>query len=171
MREVIEVLRRASLPAVIRAETSINPDMAWMGCTGKARPKTIRKRLREWRKAENWFLRVIGNAWQIVPGEVVDYVHDRAEEPCARTVPGSILGALSCMEKAGGVWLEDRLSADALVCSTVESLTVALSKGADPTKKDAMVLLAIVISLELYVVGVSNPIYCRGVAWLRLVKI
>ena len=34
-----------------------------------------------------------------------------------------------------------------------------------------MVLLAIVISLELCVVDVSNPIYCRGVAWLRLVKI
>ena len=149
----------------------MNPDRALLGCTGKARLKTIRKRLREWGKAENWFLRVTGNAWPVVPGEVVDYVHYRAEEPCALAVPGSILAALSFMEKAGGVKLEDRLSADALVCSTVESLTVALSKGADPTKKAAMVLLAIVTSLELYVVGVNNPIFCRGVAWLRLVKI
>ena len=165
------MIRRAELPVVARADMSIDPERALLGCTGKARARTIRKRIREWIKAEAWFLRVIGTCWPGSAGDVVDYLHDRAGEPCARTVPSSILGALSFVEKAGGVPAEDRLSADYLVTSTMESLTVSLSRGAAPTKKSAMVLLGIVLSLELYVVDDSRPRYCRGVAWLRLVKI
>ena len=169
--EVIALVRRAGLPIVARASLSINPDRALMGCTGKARARTIRKRIREWAKAESWLSRVTGAGWPGSAGDVVDYLHDRSEEPCARTVPASIVGALSFLEKAGGVPLEARLSLDSLVASTADYLTVSLSKGAAPTKKAAMVLLCMVMSLELYVVDVTRPLYCRGVAWLRLVKI
>ena len=171
VKEVVALIRRAELPVVSRADMSIDPGRALLGCTGKARARTIRKRLREWVKAEAWFLRVVGTCWPRSASDVVDYLHDRAGEPCARTVPSSILGALSFIEKAGGVSFEDRLSADHLVASTMESLTVSLSKGTAPTKKSAMVLLGIVLSLELYVVDETRPRYCRGVAWLRLVKI
>ncbi len=171
VKEVIALIRRAELPVVARADCSINPDRALLGCTGKARARTIRKRIREWTKAESWFLRVGGFGWPTSASDVVDYLHDRSEEPCARTVPASIVGALSFIEKAGGVPLGARLSMDGLVVSTVEYLTVALSKGAEPTKKAAMILLGMVMALELYVVDVSKPRYCRGVAWLRLVKI
>ena len=169
--EVISLLRRAGLPIVARASLSIDPDRAMLGCTGKARARTIRKRIREWVKAEAWFLRVVGAGWPSTAGDVVDYLHDRAGEPCARTVPSSIVGALSFIEKAGCVPMEVRLSSDGLVISTMEYLTVALSRGTAPTKKSAMVLLGIVMSLELYVVDEARPQYCRGVAWLRLVKI
>ena len=171
VKEVVALIRRAGLPIVARADMSIDPGRALLGCTGKARARTIRKRIREWAKAEAWFLRVCGFCWPASAGEVVDYLHDRSEEPCARTVPSSIIGALSFLEKAGGVPLESRLSGDGLVASTVEYLTVSLSRGAAPTKKAAMLLLGMLMALELYVLDVSRPRYCRGVAWLRLVKI
>ena len=170
VKEVVALIRRAGLPVVARADLSIDPVRALLGCTGKARARTIRKRVREWTKAEAWFLRVLGTCWPTSASEVVDYLHDRAEEPCARTVPASVLGALSFVEKAGGVPLEVRLSGDSLVVSTVESLTVSLSKGSSPTKKASMILLGMVMALELYVMDSSRPRYCRGVAWLRLVK-
>ena len=165
--EVIALIRRAGLPIVARAELSIDPGRALLGCTGKARARTIRKRIREWVKAEAWFLRVVGSCWPTSASDVVDYLHDRSEEPCARTVPSSIVGALSFIEKAGGVPLGSRLSGDGLVVSTVEYLTVILSKGAAPTVKAAMVLLGMVMSLELYVMDSSKPRYCRGVAEAR----
>ena len=45
---------------------------------------------------------------------------DRIEEPCARTHPGSVLGALSFFEKAAAV--EDKISESGLIRNTVDSM-------------------------------------------------
>ena len=80
-------------------------------------------------------------------------------------------GCFEFSGEGGGVPVEVRLSSDSLVASTADFLTVSLSKGAAPTKKASMVLLCMVMALELYVLDEARPLYCRGVAWLKLVKI
>lgn len=46
------------------------------------------------------------------PGDLIGYIALRLEEPCGRTVPGSLGKAVIFLEMAGEVSVEKRISAD-----------------------------------------------------------
>ena len=100
----------------------------------------------------------------------LDYINERAREPCGKSVPLAILASLTFMEKKGGISTLLRISADEYVLNTVDSVTAELARDAPLRKKAPRFLVMMIISLELYVVG-EAPTYKRFIAWTRLVKL
>ena len=108
--ELADLLMEAKLPITVQAMSCREPEKIIAAALGGMRASTIRKRIREWRKVRAFALGVAGVPWPPHIGLVLDYMQERLDEPCARTVPISILSALGFMEKAGGVALHDRMA-------------------------------------------------------------
>ncbi|CAE8621781.1 unnamed protein product [Polarella glacialis] len=100
---------------------------------------------------------------------MVDYIEDRATEPCGRTVPATAISALRYFEKVGEV--ECPMADSALLLSTVSRLEVQLATNSAPAKKAPLYFLSQLISLELFVACVDIPLYHRAFAWYKLVKV
>ena len=104
-------------------------------------------------------------------GVLLDYLHERRLEPCARTVPAAILCCLGFVEKAGGIPAAERLSDMQLVKNTVNQCTAELEAGAEPKRQAPMLPIAAVVSLELMVVNQDAELFVRGFAFYKLLKL
>ncbi|CAE8672089.1 unnamed protein product [Polarella glacialis] len=169
--EVIKIIKDAKLPIVLAAEMAMDPDRALASCAGRARARTIRKRVREFWKLRGWLLKVHAVLWPQHAGHLVDYLLDRGDEPCARTVPGSVVSAVRFLERCGDVGAESAVADDRLVTAVLQDLTIQLSVGAPATRKAAMYLVVMVLALEFYVVDETNAVYTRVFAWVKLIKL
>ena len=105
LAEMVAILKDARLPVVELAAGSLDPDAVLRRAAGGRRARTLRQRVRDWKRARAW---LDATGFTGFPsgrdgvGAFLDYLEDRASEPCARTVPGSAFLALSFFEKAGG---------------------------------------------------------------------
>ena len=108
--ELADLLRESKAPIFLQTQQTAKPDEILMACIGNARASTIRKRVREWKKLRAFALGACGQAWPTKIEIVLDYLHERVGEPCARSVPEAILASLVFMEKAGCVASADKLS-------------------------------------------------------------
>ena len=165
-----ELVIEADLPVSHHAQLTSNPEAIIAASLGSMCATTIRKRVREWRKVRNFSLQLCGHAWPTHVGVVLDYLHERMEEPCARTVPEAVLAALAFMEKAGSVAAADRL-ASMPVRNFVNQATQDLEVGAPPKKSAPLLPVVLIGSLELLVMCNSEPLYARALAWYKLLKL
>ncbi|CAE8672430.1 unnamed protein product [Polarella glacialis] len=168
-QRVCEIIIRNDLPVLMVASTSLDPDRALANCTGRARAKTLRKKVRTWLVIENWLLATFGVGWPAYASQVVDYIEDRAAEPCGKTVPATAISALRYFEKVGEVVCP--MADSALLLSTVSRLEVQLATNSAPTKKAPLYFLSLLVAMELFVACVDFPLYYRAFAWYKLVKV
>ena len=169
--ELVKIIQSAQLPICEQVCLSTRPEAAISAAVGAARASTIRSRVREWKWASNYVMAVSGCPWPKHVGFILDYLHERRLEPCARSVPSAILKSLAFMERVGGVPDTERFSAQAVVRNTVNQFTMELETGAPPKRKAPMFLVAMISSLELAVSDRSLPIYMRGFAFYKLLKL
>ena len=169
--ELAELLVEAKLPITAQADQCREPEKVVAAAVGSVRASTIRKRMREWRKVRAFSLGVAGEPWPPHIGIVLDYVQERTQEPCARTVPAAILGALGFMEKSGGVALGDRMANQQTLKNMVNQSVMDLESGAAPTKKAPLLPSVLVGALELLVLDAAQPLFARGMAWYKLLKV
>ena len=132
--ELADLIAEAKLPLAMQACNCREPDKIISSAPGGMRASTIKARVREWRKLRAYSLGVAGIAWPPNLGIVPDYLQERVAEPCARTVPHSILAAFSFMEKAGGVAVRDRVSGEQVLRNFVDQSTMDLEGGAPPKR-------------------------------------
>ena len=103
---MVKELYAAGAPCVAMVATCLDPRGALRRLVAGRRARTLRKRVRDWRKLCAWLSSAgLGFFPQGLGGalNVLGYLEERALEPCARTVPASILGALRFFEHCGGV--------------------------------------------------------------------
>ncbi|CAE8728235.1 unnamed protein product [Polarella glacialis] len=167
--QVCQIVIRCDLPVLRVAATSLDPDRALANCTGRARSKTLRKKVRTWLVIENWLKATFGLEWPTLASQMVDYIEDRATEPCGRTVPATAISALRYFEKVGEV--ECPMADSALLLSTVSRLEVQLATNSAPTEKAPLYFLSLLVAMELFVACVDFPLYYRAFAWYKLVKV
>ncbi|CAE8608117.1 unnamed protein product [Polarella glacialis] len=167
--QVCQILIRNDFPVLRVAATSLDPDKALSNCTGRARSKTLRKKVRTWLAIEKWLVATFGLMWPASSGQVVDYLVDRAAEPCGKTVPAAAVAALRFFERVGEV--EDPIADSVLLLSTVSRLEVQLATNAAPAKKAPLYFLSMMVSMELIVACGDFPLYYRAFAWYKLVKV
>ena len=170
-KELASLIVDAALPVVEPMALVRDRDAVLVGALGPARASTIRKHVREWRKARAFCLSVSGKPWPEHIGVILDYLHERRLEPCARTVPAAFLAALSFIEKVGAVRCAERLSEDPLLRNTVNQLTADLESRAPPKRQAPMLPLSIIGATELAVSDTSLPTYTRGFAFYKLLKL
>ena len=170
-QELARLVVEADLPVLEPMLLVRNQESALIAALGNARASTIRKRVREWRKVRAYCLAVSGSAWPAHIGIILDYLHERRLEPCARTVPAAILTCFAFMEKVGGVRPAERLSDSPVLKNTVNQLTADLESKAPPRRKAPMMPVALIGAMELAVSDIALPCYLRCFAFYKLVKL
>ena len=158
-----ELVIEADLPVSHHAQLTSNPEAIIAASLGSMCATTIRKRVREWRKVRNFSLQLCGHAWPTHVGVVLDYLHERMEELCARTVPEAVLAALAFMENAGSVAAADRL-ASMPVRNFVNQATQDLEVGAPPKKSAPLLPVILIGSWSCWSCAIAS--LCTRVLWL-----
>ena len=169
--QLVELLLESNVPMTQQAKMASNPSAAIAASLGSMRASTIRKRVREWKKLRAFSLGLSGSPWPAHVGVILDYLQDRLAEPCGHTVPSAILEALAFMERTGGYGAGERLADLQLLKNYVNQATHDLEIGAAPTKKAPLIPLMLVGALELLVVDESAPLFARGYAFNKLLKL
>ena len=170
-RELAELVSEGGLPIAAQAQLASAPEEIIVASLGSMRASTIRKKVREWRKLRNFCLGACRCPWPSHVGVVLDYLRERVDEPCGRTVPEAVVSAFAFMEKVGCVPAPERVSTSQILRNFVNQATHDLEVGAPPTKKAPLLPLVMVGSLELMVVDAQAPLYARGLAFCKLLKL
>ena len=168
---LLKYFTESEVPAYQAAQASLDPARALMGAFGAARPNTLRKHERAWRRVRFWVKVNYGCYWPTVATQLVDFLWSLYEGSCKRTVPQTTLDAVAFMEAKADIPDNDRISAQNLVTSCVKHLTTLLAKGAPPVRKAPMLLIALLAALEFYVMDDEKPAYSRAMAWYILLLV
>lgn len=145
-------------------------------CAGR-RASTIRKRLRECLRLQRWLHDCCSPSthWlkgAMGTGQLIDYMLDRAREPCAPSVPQAVVTAVEFVEAIGGLALADRHRRHGMVQALSKELLVELAQGclAQAKQKAPPLLLAMLTSMEKLVMNKTEPPYARLYAWCKLLR-
>ena len=172
LEELVKLLREAEVPSYQAAQCCMDPQRALEATAGTTRPSTLKSYLRTWQRWRRWCLRVYQCPWPREIQHVLDYLHERVDEPCGPSIPDALLRTLAWMEKAAGLRGAAALSESATVRRAVGA-AAALVEGAKPTgpRRAPQLPVAVVAALEVFVCEPERPAYLRGVGWLRLLKV
>ena len=88
-----------------------------------------------------------------------------------KTVPSSLMAALSVLESVGQVPASSRFSMDQLLMSTIQSWTEELETVALPVRKAPALTVAMVLSCELTACRVTLPAGLRFLAFVQLLML
>ena len=169
--ELRHLLYEAKLPAMFRdlPGDQVDPSLRF----GKGRrAATLRKHVKTWSKVRDWMKKTFGHPWPKYPEEFALYLEARANEPCGRTVPGSIYKTFIFMEVAGEVEVEDQMNRSMAVKNVLEEISMRLEGTAPRFAKKAWHLpVSVVKALEEAVMDQELTRFVRGYAWYRLVKL
>ena len=169
--DAVAIVREARLPLLVIAEKSSDPQAALRRVAQGRRFRTIQKRVSTWRKVRAWLLAAHGIVWPTEAGQVIEYLEERAKEPCPRSVLWSVLVALTFFERGGGVPEADQISKDPLVKAAIMELAVQIGVDQDVRRRKAPQLpFAVLLSWEDAVVDTARPTYDRMFAWWQAVR-
>ena len=135
------------------------------------RASTLRVHVRTGEKMRLFCGSCLGKDWFTEVADVMDYIAGRLEEPCGKSIPVSIMGALKFIEAAAEVPAEMRLSDRPVLLNFMAE--ISRSKwwiGRDKTSANRVVT-AIVLCWEFVVMEESERGYVRVYAWHKLVKL
>ena len=138
---------------------------------GRARPGTVRLRVRSWEAFGRWLEIGRGRTWPADARDLTDYVKDMVSLPAPRSFPAQFGGAVAWfMSRTGrGDW-ED-LSGDYVFRRALDWAEVELADVGQETKKAPRLPVLVLIALELKVLDGEAPLVIRVVAWIRLIKV
>ena len=169
--ELATIIEEADLPRYRFALKCRDPVASMNRCAGMARAKTIRQRVRQWRKVRFWMMFTFGIPFPKKCHQMVDYLEDLVSGNCARTAPSSAVGALAFLEVAGEIPEEERITLTHVLRSSMKSMAVGLEAAAGPTKKAPGYRAMMLASMELYILDEDRALFLRAFAWVKLIKV
>eukprot|EP00439_Symbiodinium_sp_Y106_P079138 s1678_g17.t2 len=168
---IAEFVIDANLPVGKVVEDVQDPSETWVRLCGGRRVSTLRQTARVWGHFRMWMEMTLGRLWPKNETDAIDFLTERSQEPCGRTVPGTFLATLSTLEVIGGLRSEDRLSLSTILISFVRGLETQLSTGAPPRKSPQPYTVAMIIAAELVVMDPRHTIVNRVFAFVLLLMV
>ena len=136
------------------------------------RSSTLRKHVKTWVKFRTWLVATFGVKWPAEPFHFSTYLEARADEPCGKSIPASLLKTLIFMENAAEVPKSDQINNAPTIRNTLEEVALQLeSVDMKPKKQALLIPVAVVISWERTVLDEDLPRFARAYAWFRLMKL
>ena len=167
-RLLAQVIEQAKLPIVELVKTLEDPRSAWLHLFAARRANTLKNRYKVWRPFEQWLDWHRGYLYPRGVRDAVDYMQQRVNDGCGKTVPQSPHAALSLLEQLGRVSNDARISEDPLWLGHVKSWSAELAETAEPRKPAEMYTVAMLLALELTVVEETEVLFTRALAWVVL---
>lgn len=166
-----DIILEAGLPLAQMAEGAASPASFLRQAAQGRRATTLRKRVRDWRRARAYFLRALGRPWPLQVWEILEYVEARVSEPCRKTTLRSFHSALSFMERAGGVRTSEGFASDPLVLGALEEAALTVAGGTvKPRRPATREPVLFTVAREMIVADDEAPRYDRLYCWWQLVK-
>ena len=160
------LFKEASLPVVDHINVLGNAESAWYHLFAARRGNTLKNRYKSWKPFRDWLEVNRARVFPVGVKDVIDYIEQRLEDGCGKTVPETFSVSLHFMESLGRVPDVDRISNDELWKNHVKSWSAELALDAPPRKPAEMFTIAMVISLELFVIDEAS--YLRCLSWVVL---
>jgi hypothetical protein len=172
-REAGNLVLSCGLPAGKEILSSAMPEALAARLCGGRRASTVKRRVREAHKLVRWLLAAYNRTWLTRPAELMDYLMERALEPCAPSVPPQVLAAVEFVEAIGGVPEAERLSRRPTVVAVARDIGVECQgrKIGRMVKKAPPLLISIMVALEWVVMDTGKEPYMRVYAWTRLLRV
>jgi len=166
-----ELLREAEAPVVALAEGSAHPERVLAAAAGGRRARTLEKWLGAWRRYRAWLRDTAGYVFPRRPGDMIDYLIMRAEEPCGRSTLISIRGLFQVMEEMAGVEAAARISSMPAVISLGEDLLAGVQQRVRRGGGEApRYTRAHLVALERAIADETTPVFLRMYAFWKLVS-
>ena len=166
------ILLEAKLPAadVIRSSTAPLKLLQRLGAG--LRTNTLKAKIRTYEKMKRWLDSVYGTFFVVSPVQAMDYLTDRADEPCGSSIPGDVVAIISFFENLGNRPTSERVANSGRLRNLVSELQVALAVDKPRVKRKAVPYLAIFLaSWETTVMDLAQPCYVRTLAWVKCLQV
>ena len=170
---VVQLAVDAEMPIVQALSRALNKDAFAYRVCGSYREKTLKKNWSNASKVAAWASEIWGKSWPQCHEDLVSYLEELAAQPCAPSLPARVISAVNFIETLGGVPEADRVYQNIFVNRAVQSIYLELKekKGGSTFRKKAKQLpLALLMSFEVMVLGVSLPAFVRLSAWTRCLR-
>jgi hypothetical protein len=127
--EIIKILTKAGLPAMEFAgvDECMGERFSKRRVAKGRRPATLRKHVRTIAKMVSWLECTFGISWPTCATQFCEYLESRVAEPCARSVPVSLLKSLLFMEVSGEQVKERRIAESLAVKNYLEEVSKELA--------------------------------------------
>ena len=169
---LVQIMLEADLPiSKMKADSEEQRASYALRALGARRSKTLRNRARTWKKAREWLLRVKNRPFPRDAGDVVDYMTFLQQDVGTKSCISDFMAALSVLEDAGQVPANQQLGKDRLVVASAQSFGAEVLEGKTAKVQAPPLTIAMLLSLEMYVVSSSNPRYARFLAWACLITV
>eukprot|EP00435_Cladocopium_sp_Y103_P038052 s612_g10.t1 len=145
-----------------------DPNRAWIRIFGSRRSKTLRNRLRAWQKFRSWLVALSGEVWPKSNVPLVAYVEERIDEGCTFSFPSELHASLTILEQIGRVPEDRRISSDHTWLAHLSSWKLELETNSRLPRPAKPYTVAILVSLEIFVMDSEQDLYCRFIAWVML---
>ena len=159
-------------PAAQLIVGSIAPERLLQRFGAGRRISTLKQKLQGFGQLHKWCQASLGKNFPVKAVELIDFMLERADEPCGPSVPGAILGMVAFFEEIGGRPVGERLANNSTVKAIVDELKLELSSAKPRAKRKAnQPMVGLVLSLEAEVCNRTRSTYFRLLAWTRLLRI
>ena len=136
------------------------------------RPSTLRKHVKTWEKFVLWLKGAYDVEWPVAPQQFIDYLEERASEPCGKSVPLALLKTLMFMETSAEILKPQQISVHPSVSNAMQEIARFLESAShSETRKANMLPVKVVMALERSVMHISTAKFVRAMGWYKLVKI
>jgi hypothetical protein len=158
-------------PAADLAEDSGDAFAFFVSLIGKARPSTVKKRVRDWELFVRWLSWTEGSLWPSSVKDAIGYLNYRLAEGCPVSFPASFWAAMRWVESRSGLPPSECYGRHSMLKLGIERAVVVLGTNSEAVRKAPRIPLVIVAALEKQVVSGDVLGGIRILAWMRLVKI
>ena len=126
-RQLAEELVAIGAPVVKTIDGCLDPDRAYELLPGKTRSSTLKRYVTMYKRWRLWLQEAKRVDPPGRPADLIDYLLVLRDEPCARTVPESLLKSISWMER---VKVELRATHGRLAWAAKDKIVEVLHEGA-----------------------------------------
>ncbi|CAE7264418.1 Abcg1 [Symbiodinium natans] len=113
------------------------------------RPSTLRKHVKTWEKFVLWLKGAYDVEWPVAPQQFIDYLEERASEPCGKSVPLALLKTLMFMETSAEILKPQQISVHPSVSNAMQEIARFLESAShSETRKANMLPVKVVMALE-----------------------
>jgi hypothetical protein len=168
-RRLSDILSRDDVPSWTQAEKSADPAAAVAGLVGRARPTTVKKRVRSWECFARWLQWSKGRSWPAYTTDLVDYLLAQMAEGCPPSFPEAFRSAVLWVEARSGCI--NTFGRDEFFRKNIDRAIVLAQTGAEAVRKAPRFLVIMLGALECQVMCQGAPLGTRVISWTRLLKV
>eukprot|EP00435_Cladocopium_sp_Y103_P053932 s1116_g17.t1 len=169
--ELYSELKKIEAPVLDHLEHCVSDRHLHLALAGRTRYNTLKRYIKTWMAFTQWLHAAKVVVEYPVPGDLVEYLFARYDEPCGPTIPVLIVKAVTWFEKVACLDVRARIGETHVVASVRDYIVEMLSKDSAPTKRAPRYPAVFLESLEAMVDNEALVLGMRLVAWIKLVKI